>query len=664
MASDTQIDIFGMQQTVTPEEMLDLRQRELRNLLTSYADEADVFAEIIQNAFDAIMVAFNHRLYRTGSPAPRIDIVIGRRRGDPHYLLVSDNGIGMSPDVAARFTMPGFTDSKTLGRTIGYKGVGASFFFAASNLIAFQTVDTEGRHTAATVTGSYRWIMNNTEPPPKTEESFTCPAPARDVLSSERGTAIYYECHDNIKPKSLSHIVIRDSGPSRELRHWASYLCAKTAIGQVERPTDIDMRIGLHLDDGERLHSTEWTVGEFNLDEKQLGYPYPWRVFKVHEDISKIDGTPEARRIVQHSGRNQALRLHWSRDELEALQPPLKLSEAEQELVTDKLEFLDLFLAHSTTVLEEIHKRTGARAKVLRYGIRLACEGIPQGRMVDFDLTSHQGLARQAHALLAFRDLEFDTGRKIPADEVVMSVIRKVTVRAMGELVDYRWALKKKARPDPSPDLDGWRSSTREHMSRSIVRELFLRMNKEAPIQVDPDTEHDVVALFAALLATGVLKGYQMLALSGFKQYDGLVNVLTDAPDLRDHTDPFSIRNHEEVRGGEYKILEFKLHFDSILEDFDIKRKRPQDIDLLVCWTLPGMNVRRGTLAYTYGDRNDFREIYGMTHLWTDDGGTSSIPIVCLRHFVTEKLKVVEEEPGIGAASFKELLDQEQHASI
>ena len=111
MSPEHQIDLFGMEQTASPEARLAIRKRELRNLLTSYADEADVFTETIQNAFDAILAARNERLYREAS-GPRLDIVIGRRSGDPHYLLVCDNGVGMPPEVATRFTTPGFTHAK------------------------------------------------------------------------------------------------------------------------------------------------------------------------------------------------------------------------------------------------------------------------------------------------------------------------------------------------------------------------------------------------------------------------------------------------------------------------------------------------------------------------------------------------------------------------
>jgi len=666
MPIDQQFDLFGIEQTASPQELLALRKRELRNLLTSYADEADVFSETIQNAFDAILAAQSQRLYSDPSE-PRLDIVIGRRGGDPHYLLVCDNGVGMTPEIAMRFTTPGFTCDKVLGRTIGYKGVGASFFFAASNNVGFQTEDSDGNQTAATVKASHRWIMSNNEPPPETVREFICPEAVQGLLPNGRGTAVYYEFHDGLKPRSLSHIVKYHDEARRELRRWASYLCAKTALGQVDTGHELSLTVGLHLDRGQSLHTTEWSLGDFDLDNRQLGYPYPWRVLRVHKDVREIDSTPEAQRIVKHKGKHQALRLFWSKSDLLPLLQQ-QLTDEEEELATEHLEFLDVFFAYSTDILVAVHNRTGTRKNVLRYGIRLACDGIPQGRIMDFDLTRHQGLARQAHAVVGFRGLELDTGRKIPVDETVRSLVRKVSTRAMGHLVDYRLYLKKKERPDPSPDLEGWRNKTKERMSLSLVPLLFKMLGEAAPVRVDPDTEQDVIALFATLLANRVLRGYEIVALSGFNQYDGLINVLTKTGEVRDEFDPFSIRSSAEPgRGGDYKILEFKLQFESLLEDFELRRKRPQDIDLLVCWTLPDMNVRRGTLSYTYGERRDFRETYGMTHLWTDEGETSSFPIVCLKHFVTEKLKVMEleaNELGRGTAAFNDLEKQERLASI
>ena len=91
------LDVFGLNAEMSAEENRLIKKRDLRNLLTSYADEADVFTEIVQNAVDAIRIAKDTRLYDTKEP--KITIYIGRRESESHYFAVQDNGIGMSREV-------------------------------------------------------------------------------------------------------------------------------------------------------------------------------------------------------------------------------------------------------------------------------------------------------------------------------------------------------------------------------------------------------------------------------------------------------------------------------------------------------------------------------------------------------------------------------------
>lgn len=122
----SELKVFGLDSSLTAEEVVSLRKKDLGNLLTSYADEADVFAEMIQNAMDSLQTAIANRKFEEGG-IPTLQIYLGRRTGDTHYFAVHDNGLGMEPEVADKFTIPGYSVKKKRGRTVGYKGVGASF---------------------------------------------------------------------------------------------------------------------------------------------------------------------------------------------------------------------------------------------------------------------------------------------------------------------------------------------------------------------------------------------------------------------------------------------------------------------------------------------------------------------------------------------------------
>lgn len=654
------MNVFGLNEQLTSEEAKKLRKNDLKNLLTSYADEADVFSEILQNAFDATLTAISSKKY-TSKEQPLIKIFIGRRQNDTHYFAVNDNGIGMNPVTMSKFTIPGFSHLKQMGKSIGYKGVGASFFFASSERISVQSKDATGRVSSFSVKGSYSWIMNETEPEPVVSDKVDFPEAILSNIADVQGTTVCYYLHNSLKPKSLNNIVIVGDSYENELKNWVNFFCIKTAIGQVKDISHLNIKVKFILDTGGETYETECTFGDFNKETKTLGYPFPWRVFAVQQEIALIDATPPAQSF-KHKNKHQALHIQWSKADIQAME--IDFNEEESELINAHLDFVDLFFSYSTDVLKEVHRRLGTRTTLLRYGIRIVVDNVPQGRMMDFDLTSLQGLNRQTHAVIAFKGLELDTGRKIPSNEIITEVIRKIGVRIMNKISDYRWCLRKKDRPPISSDLDEWRNSVRSKTTTSTVRKLFELKELIPPIFIDPESENDAIALFTSCVCNKLLKGYKLFALSGFARYDGLIDIEKDDAELKDINDIFSYRDSERIQAGQLKVIEFKHQFADLLEDFEQRKKNPTEIDLAVCWTLPAMNVTRGEIMYCYNDRKDHRPLYGVTHIWTDENETSTIPIISLRHFIAEHLKEAESEPGLGAATFNTLLQQDKDSTI
>jgi hypothetical protein len=653
------MNVFGLNEALTTAEAKDLRKADLKNLLTSYADEADVFAEIIQNAFDSVSSGISSSRYRNGE-VPRINIFIGRRLNDTHYFAVNDNGMGMDPDVVKKFTIPGYSHLKKMGKTIGYKGVGASFFFASSQRISVAAQNARGEKSAFSVRGSFGWIMNETEPEPTVSDAADFPEAVASRLMDEQGATICYYLHSAAKPKTLNNIAIVSGGEGKELSNWVSFLCSKTALGQLDDISSKGIHVTFVLDTGSNVTEAEWTFGSYNKEERKLGYPFPWKVFAVHQERSAIDATQPAQHF-KHKNKHQAIHSRWSKSEIAAL--GIDFDEEESNVVQAHLDSVDLFFAYSTDVLREVHDRLGTRSTQIRYGVRIAVDGVPQGRMLDFDLTRDSGLNRQAHAVVAFSGLALDTGRKIPANETVAEVIRKIGVRVMSIIAEYRWTLRKKDRPPFTSDLEEWKNNIRALAVNSTVRQLFEVKGLTPPITIEPDSENDVLCLFAACLSSGLLKGYKLHALSGHTRYDGLCDIL-DGAEFRDTNDPFSIRDTDRLSTGSFKVVEFKQQFADLLDDFESRKKNPSEIDLAICWSLPTLSTNRGQIAYCYADRKDHRPFYGVTHIWSDENDTSVIPIICLRTLIAELLKISESTPGLGHATYTTLLQQDKDGSV
>ncbi len=656
------MNLFGIQ-TIGEVERKLVARRSLANLLTSYADEADIFTEIVQNAFDAILKAKAEGLY-SGSEKPKIKIIIGRRNEGHHYIFVSDNGTGMSSNVAQNLTVPGFSFGKKRGKTIGYKGVGASYFFAASQKIAFITIDQSGSRYEATVRGSYEWIKNDDEREPEIDATCEVPEIVRQYLPSVRGTGIFFQFHDGMRPKNLSNIVIGGDGAQNELKNWACFLASKTAIGVVRKFDDLNLEITLVLDLGNEVISQNWAQGDFDRETNVIGYPFPHKVLKNAKDVVEIDATHPAQKHVKHYRKYHAIHRRWSASDIVSI---TDLSDEERDKMVQYLESVEGYLAYSTDVIREINARLGGRSYLLRHGMRIAVDGIPQGRNIDLSLTSSQGLDRQSHIVLMFKGLELDTGRKITAEESVASGIAKIGRKIVDVLKDYRIYMRVKDRPQISSDLNTWRTSIESREQDSLVREMF-RMRQAHPVfRVDPVDENEVISLFSSLAVLDILKGYRVGAFSGYARYDCLCDIDVNSTSVRNLDDSFSVRQDKVGLNGSMRVVEFKTSFELLLDDFEEGIKIPSEIDLVVCWDLPDLSVRRGRLEPTYGEWRDSRTVYGGTYHWFDENNTSDFPVLSLKTLIAELLAQSENaagSPGIGTAKLRQIMQRDRDEQV
>jgi hypothetical protein len=657
------MNLFGLGATLNENELREITRKGLNNLLTSYADEADVFNEIIQNSVDSVVKAKRDGLYQQGE-APSITVVIGRRTQGHHYFLVSDNGVGMSPTVAEKLTVPGYSYGKKKGKTLGYKGVGASYFFAASKKVCLRTMDPNGEQTEYTVRNSFEWIKNEDEPPPTVTSNFEIPDEVSQFAQSGRGTTICFFFHEGITPPTLSNLVVTGGGAEIETKNWMCFLASKTALGAVVNFPDVGLKIRIVLHTGDDFFVQNWTWGDFDREMNIVGYPFPYRVLRNAKSASELDSLPEEQRV-RHTRKYNAIHRRWTAQDI--IDQIASLDSDEKERLSAHLDWVDGYFCYSTDVMKELNARLGGRNYLIRHGIRIAVDGIPQGRNVDLSLTSNQGLDRQAHIVISFKGLELDTGRKISADETITSAIAKIGRKVMDVLKEYRWAMRVKGRPEIAADLATWRTSVEARSSQSLVKKLFEAAERAPILRVDPENESEVIALFVALIDQEWLKGYRITAISGYARYDALCDVDAQSTHVKNLDDQFSVRSTENSPHGTSKVLEFKNNFDALIQDFEEKSKLPSEIDFVVCWDVPNLNVGRGRIEPTYGDWRDNRSIYGGSYRWYDDNESSTFPIISLRNFVSELLSKMElslGEPGLGTITFRDRLQLDKDQSV
>jgi hypothetical protein len=634
------MSIFGVG-SLDPSDQSELIRKHLQNLTTSYADESDVFTELIQNAIDAVNSA-----PMLGKTPRRITVVIGRRKDNAHYVYVQDNGVGMPADVVNKVFIPGFSSGKKPGTSIGYKGVGMSYVVAVSEQLAVATVTAAGR-IERTVLHAHDWVSDSEKPEPIVTNEFTAPPLVIKLADSlERGTGVYFSFHAGSDPKSLDNIVIITEGVEKELRGWASFLAARTAIGLTAKELGdsppIEVRLIVDRGDDQPAELT-LSRSEWSPEDNTIGYPFPHSVFKVGTDTSNIDSTSEAQRSIRHGRKHQAIYHTWTAGDLVGAID--NLDDDEEALLLNSLRWVYGYLAYSTDVLKTVRQEMSTRYQVVRYGARLAVDGVPQGRALELALTSDQGLERQTHIVLAFDEIQLDTGRKFISNERILQAINKLTQRVVTRLKDYRWALKIKDRAPVESDIKSWVASINARAGNSVLSKAFEHLGATPPSTVDPDNEQELIAVWTALITTGILPGYSMKAISGYERYDAIVDIGADAVGGQEWLLPIST----DFTGKLNAVLEFKVSFDSLIEDFDKKTKIASEIDLVVCWDCPDLSLRVGALEPTYGRWSHSRVIRGASYVWTDDSGATQFQVIAMRNLIAELLVLQNDPAGVPA---------------
>jgi hypothetical protein len=648
--------LFGVSQ-LDEGTQLDLIRKHLKNLTTSYSDESDLFTETIQNAIDAMTVLQMRRKGYVGS----LTIVLGRRKGHDHYLYVQDTGVGMNSTDLRKVFIPGYSEGKKSGQTIGHKGVGMSYVVAKSKHIAIRSIS--GKHEAAelTIRNTSDWVHDNEKHEPTITESFEAPVLVQDLATQiKEGTGFYFAFHPGSEPQSLDNVVRVGDGPEKELLYWAGFLSARTPLGIAKAhtsPEEHPYKVKIILDLGdEKPERRDFLRDQWRPEDGHIGYPFPETVFRVGIDTAEIDSTPSAQRHNRHARKHQAVFHEWSAQEF--LDEMTNLDREVEERLRRHLGWVRGYLAYSTEILAKVNSELGVSAAktrpVIRYGARLVVDGVPQGRPLELALTSDQGLDRQTHIVLGFNELELDTGRKFVSDEKILEGINKVTQRVVTKLKDYRPWLKIKDREEVQSNLAEWISSVESRSGDSSTRRLFDQLDLVSPSQVDPANEQEVIALWIALLTTKIVPGYQMKAQSGFNTYDALIDFeaasVSNDGDLPPKSSGMKVKKNA--------VLEFKWSFDSLIDDFVKKVKNPKEIDLVVCWDCPNLNLTEGTLNPTYGKWADERDLRAVSYVWRDAIDSKSFRVISLKNLLLELLAARGDQTSIGHLALLQTRDE------
>ncbi len=127
-----------------------------KNILVSYSHDWDIFAELLQNATDAIDI-------NNYTEVGKLEIIYNIK---DRFIIVKDNGIGINEDEFRQVFTPSVTFKGNSKRQRGEKGVGLSFLVFSTNKLEVETCNNEFKITGI-INNANSWINNGDEQTPQ-----------------------------------------------------------------------------------------------------------------------------------------------------------------------------------------------------------------------------------------------------------------------------------------------------------------------------------------------------------------------------------------------------------------------------------------------------------------------------------------------------------------
>lgn len=504
-------------------------RHQINQVIQSYNNDWDIFAEILQNSVDAIRRAKPTK----GHIKLDVDAIT-------HTITIEDNGSGIDPELLPTLLAPFSSDKINSGSLIGNKGVGISFVIFSSIDFEIESYHHSGA-SKAQIKNAKIWLESDTEDLPKL--SFS-----------------------NLKMKGSTgtKIKIRLQKPQVDAENffWWSYaqlknvILTKTAAGDTNTIWDdkVENDIALTFIDIDGKKTSEEFDCEYLLPTKVLKKTSYVSIREFEEFVSTDRSDADKRRklkdkLVYHDGildgPGASKIRYWA-----AFVPKRKTWDEISVAagVIDKAELDPKSKKRLATQGEEPYHFSG--------GMFTATRGMPTGIRTEMKTKGYSGYLPNFFILLDYSQLAFDIGRKsIPGRQLGM--LRDHAAEIFNNIV-------KTIGKHMSGDVDIYEDDWEKSAAFSEIRTLAeLKSTKSKFLKRAFDQEASVAAIFYELIGNGSIANIEPYV-SGYKgRYD-----------------LFAKYKNKDV------VIEFKHTLSDLFKDFNDEVKLFDQIDFVVVWDI------------------------------------------------------------------------------
>lgn len=609
------------------------RRSTIERIVTSYRHPWDVYAELIQNAVDAIYdeaerISSGEFL---GNLILRIDT--GRRT-----VSITDNGIGVPADKIGSLIATGKSLKRDSGKRYGFMGFGLTFLAFQTSYFRVESIH-DGKKSVRTYHNLYKYVFGaSLTALPEAEEDGRAPVNTNEP----NGTTFTLEFPAEFPRDDKEHDIAEAFKVPLNKALFIAALRTKTAVGNVQK---IFGKKAL----AEIVVIVAVNDESYEVDFKYLDYAEVLKTLDYQE--GQMKSLEAFNRLVEETKDEPLEQQQQKRREIAIFHKEVGLSVGQR----NPLKFDMYVFATSKSILNTYNHRIGATVGDeaddqtgwgISSGVLLSIDGMPSGIRLDgwthpsyFPFTVLIDAGNISH--------ELDAGRKGISMNRRDQIMRLVTEKLSAlKLLTYSKYVT----------LGGESPKSLETRKDAYIKrfgELGKVLNGNSAVYTPPVEEQEVIALFFDLLGRGHIKGYRLKMQSAYHTYDALMDYrLSESDGTRydARANPLGILGRTFAHSGgilekENAIVEFKQSLNTFYDDFKQlgHAKDVGEIDVLVCWTV------QDNPAAKYGDsvapiRPNERHYFGATHAIIMSSRSKPLHVIALKD-VLETLECLVMDP-------------------
>lgn len=401
------------------------------NILKSYTGFFDILSEPIQNALDSTQNLFRNS---DGNYSPKIWIEISIKDG---YVRIIDNGTGMDKQQFCYCLTPNVSFKK--GQNLrGNKGVGATFLAYGFNYLSLQSKKGDIKNSIV-LRGGRLWVEDHSgkmERPKFQVENFLV-----DELENENsGTCIEIRLSGKggEKPKKL------DWHGASSAAQWFDILRVVSPLGGVYLESEA-FKPEVQL----RVIDYSGSITEVKQSNCEFFYPHEIQNIKVqslsdiNHLINRIGGDHKnIKEKMPPAYKNlECIYDVWDTNSLLSSDTSLSIDFDTDEESLIRMHKMCAYAAHldSRKTFLKFNESLGLRAgtEILRGGLLIASDSMPQGELLIIPLKRYIGYQRNTFVIIHLTQGNPDLGRKVFQPEI-KSLAEKISEKLTNHLLKFR----------------------------------------------------------------------------------------------------------------------------------------------------------------------------------------------------------------------------------